>query len=67
MKLKMFLSVVSILKERIAHLRHHLTNEIVSQPSQEIIAIGFDMLNTIYNFNYLFAEVGFQLMLETIL
>ena len=66
MKLKMFLSVVSILKERIAHLRHHLTNEIVSQPCQEIIAIGFDMLNTIYNFNYLFAEGGFQLMLEPI-
>ena len=34
---------------------------ILSQPCQEIIAIGFDMLNTIYNFNYLFAEVGFQL------
>ena len=38
----------------------------MSQPSKEIIAIGFDMLNTIYNFNYLFAEVGFQMVLELI-
>jgi len=28
--------------------------------TEEIIAIGFDMLNTIYNFNYLFAESSFD-------
>ena len=58
----MFLSVASILKEMVAHVNHYFTNEIVRQPCQEIIAIGFDMLNTIYNFNYLFAEVGFRLI-----